>query len=98
MTNIVKLVRQGLFSSPYFPPPFSVIFATVEVQRERQRDRHSIVDIERVEFGIDVEVEENFLAAFAEGLDAGDSVVFGAVDLGDLEAVLKEDVFGHIEG
>ena len=98
MTDIIKLVRERLFPPPDFPPPFPIIFTTVEIQRERQRDGHTVVDIQRVEFGVDVEVEEDFLAAFAEGLDAGDAVVFGAVDLGDLEAVLEEDVFGHFWG
>ena len=98
MADIVELVCESLLSSTNLSPSFPIIFAAVKIQRQCERDCHAIIDIERVEFSIDIEVEKNFLAAFAERLDAGDSVVLCAVDIGDLEAVLEEDIFGHLDG
>lgn len=98
MADVVKLIRKRLLASADLSPAFAIIFTSVQIQGKSQRNCHTVFHIQRVEFGVDIEGEENFLVAFAVGLNARDSVIFCAVDVADFEAALEEDVFRHCVG
>ncbi len=97
VAHVVELVCKCLLSSSNFSPSFSIIFAPVQVQRKRKRDGHALIDIEGVQLSVDIEGKEDFVAALAEGLYAGHSVVLCVVELGDFEAIFEEDVFLHLD-
>lgn len=57
MAYIVEFVCQRLLSPANFPPAFAVVFASVQIQRQCERDSHAIVHIEGVELGVDIKRE-----------------------------------------
>lgn len=89
MTHVVVFVRQASLAQADVPPPFAaVFFAAVEVQGQGQGDLDAVVDVDGVELGVDVEGQRRLLVVADRG-QAGDALVFGAVDAGDGEGVFE---------
>jgi len=96
MADVVVLIRQRLFTTSDLPPALAIVLAAIKVQRKRYGDRDLVVHVQRIELRVHVQREHD-LVVVVEGLDARDAVVFGAVDVVDLEPRLEEDVFRHLD-
>ena len=98
MTHIIIFIRQTPLAHPDIPPPFApIIFTPIQIQRQGQRDLHAVVDMHWVELRVDVEGQGGLLVVAGRG-QAGDALVFCAVDAEDCEGVFEEDGLGHDGG